>query len=388
MKTLIGIGIGLVVLLSIVAVVFYRNGPCKIDTYINRTYGDEKIVKYVCGLPIRVIRRDSACSSWMRQNTPASPQPAISWIPVLSEKWHWDGTQETTSYEGWNWSLLAAQICGARIIHSEQAAVGVLRILQDTNQTFEAVQRAYQNLFMGAPITVGYFTATNQTAIVRGNPVFAGWFVNQRQWALATCAILTELNHERHDLLGGVFPTSDSKGAGRELLAKWWSVKDREDLLDTLLWIDMGGHRKDFNTMGAYLETLTTNQVAVLRQKAGKDLEMQNKIDIELAYHAKFGKKSLLGWDYSRYVALCGWGYVAGYLSEAEAWEKIMPVAKMLQQTFDSWEDLGNNYLVGRQYWSYQQTTRSGLATQAAYKTLCTSPESPWRRNAWKTPLP
>jgi hypothetical protein len=104
-------------------------------------------------------------------------------------------------------------------------------------------------------------------------------------------------------------------------------------------------------------------------------------------YGSVFGRKSLLGWDYSRYVLLCRWGYHCGYLSEQEAWDRIMPVARMLQKTFSSWADLGENFLVGREFWSYAEMLRTGAEVKAAYQTLLDDPFSPWKFNPWDQDL-
>lgn len=72
-----------------------------------------------------------------------------------------------------------------------------------------------------------------------------------------------------------------------------------------------------------------------------------------LKYKDEFGEKSIAAWDYDRYISLCGWGYIAGYLSEEEAWQRIMPAARLLQKTFESWIDLGKNHVVGREFWSW-----------------------------------
>ena len=61
----------------------------------------------------------------------------------------------------------------------------------------------------------------------------------------------------------------------------------------------------------------------------------------------------------------------------------IMPVAKDLQKTFDSWEDLGSNYLIGRSYWSYEEQEKSGDATQDAFDRLVDMKSSPWNIYAW-----
>jgi len=110
-------------------------------------------------------------------------------------------------------------------------------------------------------------------------------------------------------------------------------------------------------------------------------------LTIARTYYAALGKKSLLGWDYARYVSLCRWGYMAGYFTETEAWEKIMPVAGMLQATFDSWTDLGKNYLIGRKFWSRAETKESGERIEAAYEKLISDTESPWNKLAWSLNL-
>ena len=78
---------------------------------------------------------------------------------------------------------------------------------------------------------------------------------------------------------------------------------------------------------------------------------------------------------------------MADYISEEEAWERIMPVAKMLQKTFDSWEDLGRNYIIGRQFWSYKETQRNGYIFEDAYQRLLDMPSSPWNKYPWNMNL-
>lgn len=95
-------------------------------------------------------------------------------------------------------------------------------------------------------------------------------------------------------------------------------------------------------------------------------------------YHERLGKKSLLGWDYSRYISLCRWRYPVGYLSREEAWDHIMPVARTLQNTFDSWQQLGENYLIGREFWSLEETRKNGHLYAAAYQKLLNDQGGPW----------
>jgi hypothetical protein len=95
-----------------------------------------------------------------------------------------------------------------------------------------------------------------------------------------------------------------------------------------------------------------------------------------------------------RYIAVCRWGYLAGYLSESEAWDHIMPAALRLQQTFTSWQDLQSDFLIGREYWSLQETQLKGARFHAIYDSFLQNPSSPWNANPWAmdlrvaTPLP
>lgn len=44
-----------------------------------------------------------------------------------------------------------------------------------------------------------------------------------------------------------------------------------------------------------------------------------------------------------------------------------MPAALRLQQTFGSWQDMEIDYLLGRQFWSAEQTQENGDRFQVIY---------------------
>jgi tetratricopeptide (TPR) repeat protein len=209
----------------------------------------------------------------------------------------------------------------------------------------------------------------------------------QKMWALSTCAIINESNNERHDLLGGCLRTKKKIESWKKSLKKWWGVNCREDLLNTLDNLEKNGHSQQFKALGNYISSLTSDQLLAFQVRYSNQPEQANKIRIVLEHYHLFGEKSLLGWDLSRYISLCGWGYVVGYLSEDEAWEKLMPVAIRLQQSFDSWEDFGLNYTVGREFWSYNIKLKEGQKRRAIYKKMCTSLESSWNIVPWDLDL-
>ena len=211
----------------------------------------------------------------------------------------------------------------------------------------------------------------------------AGTCRSPKTWALATTALLTERNQERHDLLGGMERTDANVSAKQQLLREWWGVTDKASLLATLRWIDGEGHRERFENVARYVATLSPEELGKVRDTLKDNAQARQELEVVLAHHAKLGEKSLLGWDYSRYVTLCRWGYLVGYLTEDEAWDLIMPGARKLQTTFDSWKDLGENYLIGREFWSQAETERNGLLYQQVYQRLLDDPASPWNQCAW-----
>ena len=208
-----------------------------------------------------------------------------------------------------------------------------------------------------------------------------------KAWALATSAILTERNRHRHDLLAGAQPGEETAQEMKEILSEFWGVNGREDLLRTLQALDDGGHRQGFERLGAQLERTSDEQIKALLASQGYPDELAHRIEVVTRWYRPLGSKGLLGWDYARYVSLCRWGYAAGYLGEAEAWARILPVARKLQRAFASWRELGDNYLIGRQFWSLQQTRDNGRLYVEVYEKLVADPQSPWNRHAWATSL-
>jgi hypothetical protein len=210
----------------------------------------------------------------------------------------------------------------------------------------------------------------------------------ERGWALGCAAMLTERNHSRHDVLATNDLTPQSVQSNKKLLADWWGVHNRAEFLDALVWLDeQGGHRKSFEKTGQEVSDMSHSEFKSALAACGTDMEKKQKLTIAKQYYTVLGDKGLKGWDYTRYVALCRWGYTSGYITEDEAWAKIMPVARKLQKTFDSWEDLGQNYLIGRQFWSYQQTQSSGFLFTDAYNRLMQNKDSPWNMYPWDMDL-
>ena len=206
---------------------------------------------------------------------------------------------------------------------------------------------------------------------------------DQKLWALAVTGILTQANGSRHDTLGGLDNAASPRDQARSLLVGSWGINGRADLLKTLTWIENGGHRKGFDTIAKALQTATPDQLAEVDRAMASNPDLANQVSKVREYSARLGGKSIAGWDYTRYIVLCRWGYQADYLSEDEALRRIMPAAGVIQRTFSSWKDLGDNYLAGREFWSLAQTQGSGAAMRSASAKLLSNRQSPWVKMPW-----
>jgi hypothetical protein len=60
-----------------------------------------------------------------------------------------------------------------------------------------------------------------------------------------------------------------------------------------------------------------------------------------------------------RLVSVARFGAGAEYLTEAEAWKWILDAAERLRTAFDSWQELSENYLVGRNFSGFSDSDGS-----------------------------
>lgn len=209
-------------------------------------------------------------------------------------------------------------------------------------------------------------------------------------WALSCPALLAELRQERHDLLGGSEFSPRNKARAQQVLREYWDVYSHDDLLKKIHWLESGGQRVEFSKFVQLhsLRGTPTYQQYVRRfeQAYGKE-EFDRKMSVVSKSLPKLKGKTLVGWDYCRVISLSRWGYMFGIMSESEAWSKIMEAARIMQQNLSSWEDLGTNYMVGREFWSKQETDQTGSVYEKILRKLLTDPNSPWKTLPWNTSL-
>lgn len=206
------------------------------------------------------------------------------------------------------------------------------------------------------------------------------------QWAIACSAQLAMQNDSGFCSLSGEEPTPARIADEKRLLIKWWGVHNREDLLQVLSGQLTNGHNvswMNFRKLLANKSPIDKGQVLTLLESAADP----DGVAVVKEHGDQLGERGLLAWDLCRYISLCRWGYQVGYLSEKEASERIIPVAKKLQKTYTSWEQLGKEYLIGRKFWSIKNYKEDENDSMKNLSFLLKSPKSPWVYLPWDTQL-
>jgi len=186
-----------------------------------------------------------------------------------------------------------------------------------------------------------------------------------QQWILSASAILTVMTRRapRFDCLGGEPKDApNAEQTAKTILKNSWGIESREKLESTIEWLSSGGHSADFQKAAAAPATATPAQQAFVTQ-----------------YGAQLGARGLLAWDLGRLFAVAGWGYLAGFCNDIEAWGVSMPAADRLRAAYTSWEEFGQHYRLGCLFWSADAVGQ----TDPILAQLTSAPDSPWKTTPW-----
>jgi len=207
-------------------------------------------------------------------------------------------------------------------------------------------------------------------------------------WALATDAIhSSSRNAGLERLRWGPATKANIEYVKKDLAEGPWGITNREDVLRSFKFTQTEGYTKTFLEMGAYLEKTSEDERRAFIAGYKDDPDVMNQIEIVTNHYHLLKGKGLLAWDLARCIALCRRAYTAGYLNREEAWAMIMPVARRMQSVFDSWEDMGNNYLLGRRFWSKTAADKGNPILEKQFKKLLEDQNSVWHTVPWKLDL-
>ncbi|MDR2050043.1 MAG: DUF1266 domain-containing protein [Treponema sp.] len=211
-------------------------------------------------------------------------------------------------------------------------------------------------------------------------------------WALALTGFLTVVNNDQHDVLGFNDINENNRQRYLEVLKRDWNVNNREELLETIQKTENEGHAASLKYIKEIIqETLNENgefTIVTVYNKYHLSSRYYNYLKFTVINWNRFGNRTILSWDLGRAIALCRWGYSAGFLTEEEAWEKIMGLAKKIQSLYQSWEEFGYDYYMGRVFWAsgFGDDINYLIQTDKLYTNL-TGEYGYWKNFEWNTDL-
>lgn len=217
-----------------------------------------------------------------------------------------------------------------------------------------------------------------------------------KMWALAASSIYAHVHGRTYFELAGRSLTDRAHRSAQRFLKKKWDITDEESFEEVQDWLFEVGHRKEFyeyiekittftdEEREAYIDYLQTGPNPFDKDEA---LDEAHRIEMISENLTQLQQNGFLAWDYLRFLDNCRVGYVAGYIEEEEAWNKMLSASQILQTRFDSWEDMGNNFLIGRRFWSGIETDKDGHIYEKACEQLLTNEKSPWNKIKWELPL-
>jgi hypothetical protein len=90
-------------------------------------------------------------------------------------------------------------------------------------------------------------------------------------------------------------------------------------------------------------------------------------------------------WDLGRLIATARSAHAAGYLDQEAAWEWLLAAGDAIRQTYASWKDFGEDYILGAGFFEElnHSTTYSHVAMM---RWLMDDPRSPWQRVTFGQP--
>lgn len=189
-------------------------------------------------------------------------------------------------------------------------------------------------------------------------------FATEKEWALDLTMPLSVMNATSYSTL---MPIRENQNLPNEeywkgFLQQTWSITSREEYFSMFDDVCASGQSNSYTEL---LEILEKNTLFTPLQIA-LHLNME-KYQCDRLYFVEatkdwLGERSLRAWDLGRMIIVTRWAYGAGYISEDEAWEQILPIAKTLRTLYHSREDYLSSYIGGRGFfgssdpWDYMKS--------------------------------
>ncbi|WNY26020.1 DUF1266 domain-containing protein [Methanolapillus millepedarum] len=184
-------------------------------------------------------------------------------------------------------------------------------------------------------------------------------------------------------------------------LSEKWQINSRAELVQTLDYFWYEGQHLNYDIVLENILPLSWHEWKMEIEKFTQENEDGDTIvtlipqleSMETAFHLLKREQiiatelvtSVLAWDLSCFIYVCRLGFAAGYIGEEEAWDSIMPAAAVLQQEFESWDELSVSYLTGCLLWN--NSFRERTTAVKNHELLIQDPQSPFNSLPWNLEL-
>ncbi|HET7542039.1 MAG TPA: DUF1266 domain-containing protein [Polyangiaceae bacterium] len=184
---------------------------------------------------------------------------------------------------------------------------------------------------------------------------------SEQRWAISVAVYPSYARDPRAALSEPLAPA-----VCRASLLRWWEVSDRDSAISILEWLLEQGHSEQ---LADELELLSTDELSPEKRAflLGNESELREYL--------------IVAFDLCRLVNVARSAHKAEYIDEGTAWHFILSAARKLHETYPSWSDMGDDYILGNRYFSGDHKADPGH--RASVEWLQQSPSSPWRTIAW-----
>jgi hypothetical protein len=216
------------------------------------------------------------------------------------------------------------------------------------------------------------------------NSLLSAELTRAQMWAISLTGIMTEINSSNLNTLHA--STMDERGRNTWLtvLRRDWGITTREQLLEMLDSLENGGHAASFREIQDIIHEINgarnDYEVRAILLKFSWDQTKLNRFNYIWNNWHQYHNRTIKAWDLGRCISLCRWGYNVGFITEKEAWDKIFHFANLIQPLYNSWEEYGYDYYMGRIFWAsgFREEESYLASTEPVYRRLLSTYWSGW----------
>ncbi|HUX37644.1 MAG TPA: DUF1266 domain-containing protein [Rectinemataceae bacterium] len=203
-------------------------------------------------------------------------------------------------------------------------------------------------------------------------------------WLTGLSALLSLINGQSSVGLAPLPPPPDYAKGVAETLRGSWSVSSGADLEKAIDMLLAGGNNASWQSYLAAIENNPGMSDAELLAKVDGQA-VQFRLDFVRSHKDGPHGRNILAWDLGRAAMLVRWGYACGYIGPEEAWARLEDIGRRTVAEFQSWEDFGLDYEMGRVFWKGEEMDE-GLKlfreVQGAFVRL-TGESGEWTNTHW-----